>query len=71
VRGAVSHGLLTDKGLQRLKASPIVELVVTDTVPPIDPEGFPVTVLSVAELLGEAINRIHNDKSVSSLFRLV
>ncbi len=70
VRGVVSHGLLTDQGLQRLKASPITELVVTDTVPPIDAQGFPVTVLSVAELLGEAILRIHNDKSVSSLFRL-
>ena len=70
VRGVVAHGLLTDQGLQRLKASPIKELVVTDTVPPIDPQGFPVTVLSVADLLGEAIQRIHNDKSVSSLFRL-
>jgi ribose-phosphate pyrophosphokinase len=36
----------------------------------IESEGFPVTVLSVAELLGEAIMRIHNDQSVSSLFRL-
>jgi ribose-phosphate pyrophosphokinase len=70
VRGVVSHGLLTEQGLQRLKASPITELVVTDTVPPINAQGFPVTVLSVAELLGEAILRIHNDKSVSSLFRL-
>ena len=70
VRGVVAHGLLTDQGLQRLKASPIMELVVTDTVPPIDAQGFPVTVLSVADLLGEAIARIHNDKSVSSLFRL-
>jgi len=70
VRAVVAHGLLTDQGLQRLKASPIKELVVTDTVPPIDPQGFPVTVLSVADLLGEAIQRIHNDKSVSSLFRL-
>jgi ribose-phosphate pyrophosphokinase len=70
VRGVVSHGLLTEQGLQRLKASPITELVVTDTVPPVDAQGFPVTVLSVAELLAEAILRIHNDKSVSSLFRL-
>ena len=70
VRAAVSHGLLTEQGLQRLHASPIIELVVTDTVPPIDARGFRVTVLSVAELLGEAIQRIHNDKSVSSLFEL-
>jgi ribose-phosphate pyrophosphokinase len=70
VRAVVSHGLMTDQGLQRLKASPITELVVTDTVPPVDTQGFPVTVMSVSELLGEAIVRIHNDKSVSSLFRL-
>jgi len=70
VRAAVSHGLLTDQGLERLKASAITELVVTDTVPPVNAQGFPITVLSVADLLGEAIQRIHNDKSVSSLFRL-
>jgi len=70
VRAAVSHALLTEQGLQRLKASPITELLTTDTVPPIDAKGFPVTVLSVADLLGEAIRRIHEDKSVSTLFRL-
>jgi ribose-phosphate pyrophosphokinase len=70
IRGVVSHGLMTDLGLERLRASPITELVTTDTVPPSDVKGFPVTVLSVAELLAEAIARIHNDKSVSSLFRL-
>jgi ribose-phosphate pyrophosphokinase len=70
VRAAVTHGTLTEQGLQRLKHSCIEELVVTDTVPMIESDGFPVTVLSVAELLGEAIMRIHNDQSVSSLFRL-
>jgi ribose-phosphate pyrophosphokinase len=70
IRAAVTHGTLTEQGLQRLKNSCIEELVVTDTVPMIESDGFPVTVLSVAELLGEAIMRIHNDQSVSSLFRL-
>jgi ribose-phosphate pyrophosphokinase len=70
IRAAVTHGTLTEQGLQRLKDSCIEELVVTDTVPMIESDGFPVTVLSVAELLGEAIMRIHNDQSVSSLFRL-
>jgi ribose-phosphate pyrophosphokinase len=70
VRAAVSHALLTDQGLERLRASPIIELAVTDTVPPIETRGAPVTVLSVADLLGEAIARIHDDKSVSSLFKL-
>ncbi len=70
IRAAVTHGTLTEQGVQRLKNSCIEELVVTDTVPMIESDGFPVTVLSVAELLGEAIMRIHNDQSVSSLFRL-
>ena len=70
IRAAVTHGTLTEQGVRRLKESCIEELVVTDTVPIIESDGFPVTVLSVAELLGEAIIRIHNDQSVSSLFRL-
>jgi ribose-phosphate pyrophosphokinase len=70
VYAAVSHATVTTEGIARLKQSPIRELVVTDTVPVIDSGGFPVTVLSVAGLLGEAILRIHNNESVTSLFRL-
>lgn len=67
---AVSHATITREGLDKLKASPIKELVVTDTVPLTDIEGYPVKVLSVAELLGDAIMRIHENRSVTSLFRL-
>ena len=42
----------------------------TDSVPAKDWGGFPVTVLSIAELLGEAILRIHNNQSVTSLFKV-
>jgi ribose-phosphate pyrophosphokinase len=70
IRAAVSHSLLMDKGIERLKESPIDELVVTDTVPQRDWNDFNVTVLSVADLLAEAICRIHNDQSVSSLFNV-
>ena len=71
IYAAVSHAVLTEVGLARLKASEIKELVVTDTVPlMVRPEGFPVTVLPVAGLLGEAIMRIHDNQSVSSLFKL-
>ncbi|HOR96997.1 MAG TPA: ribose-phosphate pyrophosphokinase [Kiritimatiellia bacterium] len=75
IRAAVTHMPLTDKGVQRLQADTgLTELVVTDTVPlreGLDSAAIPVklTVLSVADLLGEAIRRIHNDQSVSSLFR--
>lgn len=71
IHAAISHANITAKGLARLKASPIRELVVTDSVPPIDGGDAPITVLSVNELLGEAILRIHNDQSVSSLFKML
>ena len=67
---AVSHGMITDEGLERMKESGISELITTDSIPRTDWRGFPVKVLSVAELLGEAILRIHNDQSVTSLFRV-
>ena len=70
IYGAVTHAVITDKGIERLKASQISELIVTDTVPLIETRGFPVTVLTVHELLGEAIKCIHDNQSVTSLFRL-
>jgi len=64
-----THGILSGNALARVQQSPITELVVTNTVPLRD--GKPtdkVRVLSVAPLLGEAVRRIHNGESVSSLF---
>jgi len=68
VMACVSHALLNDVGIERLRNSSIDELITTDTVqrPAID--GVNVTTLSVAGLLGEAIKRIHNNSSVNSLF---
>ena len=67
-----THAVLCGPAVERLKAAPIDEIVVTDTVPvskeKIDEIGK-LKVLSVADLMGEAIHRIHNDQSVSSLFR--
>ena len=64
----VSHAILNDVGIERLRNSVIDELITTDTVqrPAID--GVRITTLSVAGLLGEAIKRIHNNSSVNSLF---
>jgi ribose-phosphate pyrophosphokinase len=64
----VSHAILNDTGIERLRKSVIDELITTDTVqrPPID--GVKITTLSVAGLLGEAIKRIHSNSSVNSLF---
>src|SRR5476651_2091336 len=64
----VSHAILGETGIERLRKSAIDELITTDTVqrPAID--GVKIVTLSVAGLLGEAIKRIHNNSSVNSLF---
>ena len=67
---AVTHSPITDVGLDKLLASPIEELITTNSVPRKDWRGLKVTVLSVADLLGEAILRVHNNESVTSLFRV-
>ncbi len=70
VRASVTHSLLTDVGIERLKNSPITELITTDSTPKEDWDGCPLAVLSVAELLGEAIKRIHGNQSITSLFKV-
>jgi ribose-phosphate pyrophosphokinase len=68
ILACVSHAILSDVGIERLRKSAIDELITTDTVqrPPID--GVKIVTLSVAGLLGEAIKRIHSNESVNSLF---
>lgn len=70
IYAGVSHAVLTDLAVERLKSSEIKELITTDSVPVRAQSGARVKVLSVAELLGEGIRRIHDDESVSSLFNL-
>ncbi len=69
VRACVSHCILGDMAYERLSSGAIDELITTDTVP-VDPKGLPITVLSVAKLLGEAIVRINANESVTSLFKI-
>ena len=64
----VSHAVLNDLGIKRLRKSNIDELITTDTVPRPPIEGVKLTTCSVAGLLGEAIKRIHTNSSVTSLF---
>jgi ribose-phosphate pyrophosphokinase len=70
VFACASHGVLSNPALQRITASPLQELIITDTVPPReDVRACPkIKVLSVAKLLGEAVKRIHHGDSISSLF---
>jgi ribose-phosphate pyrophosphokinase len=70
VYAMVSHAVLVDIAAQRLRESDIKELVATDSVPVPKFEGCPISICSVAGLLGEGIKRIHNDESVTSLFEI-
>jgi ribose-phosphate pyrophosphokinase len=64
----VSHAILGDMGIKRLRKSMIDELITTDTVSRPAIRGVKITTLTVAGLLGEAIKRIHSNQSVNSLF---
>ena len=63
------HPVFSGPALERLASSPIKQCIVTNTIP-LDMDKMPPNVkqLSVAPLLGQAISRIHDDESVSSLF---
>lgn len=67
VRAAVTHGMLNDIGYERLKSGIIDELITTNTTP-VQTRGLPITVLSVAEILGKAIMHTHSNESVTELF---
>ncbi|MEH7502775.1 ribose-phosphate diphosphokinase [Neobacillus drentensis] len=64
-----THPVFTDKAIEKIEASPIKELVVTNTISlPEDMVISKIKTISVAPLLVEAIDRIHNEKAVSPLF---
>ena len=67
---AVSHGILSGPALERIRSCSILkEVVITDSIPLRQPDKNPkVKVLSVAQLLADAIGRIHNEESISTLF---
>ena len=67
---ACTHAVLSGPALERLTASKLDEVIVTNTIPLNGKERIcpKLRVLSVAPLLGEAIKRIHEEESVSSLF---
>ena len=70
IRATISHGILSGPAFERIsKCADLQELVITDSIP-LDKkkEHAKIRVLSVADLLGEAIKRIHWEESVSSLF---
>jgi ribose-phosphate pyrophosphokinase len=69
VYACCSHGILSGNAVQNLQNSPLKEVVITDSIPLPPEKRVPkITVLPVGPLLGDAIMRIHNEESISSLF---
>jgi ribose-phosphate pyrophosphokinase len=70
VYACITHPVLSGPAVERIQGSAIETLFVTDTIP-LKPHAVAcdkIRVLSVSELLGKAIRRIHNSDSVSNLF---
>ncbi len=69
VYAAATHPVLSGPAIERIKKSELEELIVTDTIPIDKKRMIPkVRILSVASLLGKAIEKIHNEESISILF---
>ena len=64
-----AHGVLSGPAIQRLEEAPVEEVIITNSIP-LERNYIPAkfTQLSIAPALGEAISRIHDNESVSSLF---
>jgi len=70
VIAVASHGLLSEPAIDRLKNSPLVELVITNSVPlPSEKRIDKVTVLSIAPIVASTIKAVFEDESVSEIFQ--
>src|SRR5579864_5056161 len=69
VYACCTHAILSPPAMARIQRSPIEQLVVTDSIPvPAEKRTSKLAVISVAGLIGEAVQRIHGEQSVSELF---
>lgn len=69
IYAACTHGVLSGEAIERIKESPIKELVITNTVPlPPEKQIDKIKVLDIAPLFGQAILRIHSGEGVGELF---
>ncbi len=69
---AATHGVLAGKAVERLKNAPVDSIVVTDSIPISDEKAAQLPnlkILSIAPMMGEAIRRIHQHKSISDIFK--
>jgi ribose-phosphate pyrophosphokinase len=69
IYATATHGVLSGQAIVSISDSPITEVVLTNTIPlPPEKRIAKIKVLSISKLLADAIKRIHNEESVSSLF---
>ena len=68
VRAYITHGVLSNGASKKIEASKLEELVISDSIP-YDGKSTKVRQVSLAPLFGEAMRRITNEESVSSLFQ--
>ncbi|MFI3323653.1 MAG: ribose-phosphate pyrophosphokinase [Rikenellaceae bacterium] len=69
VRAAITHPVLSGAAYERINASALCEVIVTDTIPLAqDKDLSKFTVLSVADIFADVIERVHNYKEISSIF---
>jgi len=70
VYSCCTHPIFSGPAIDRIAGCPVKEVVITDTIPiPESKKNEKITVLSIASLLGEAINRIHAGLSVGAMFQ--
>ena len=69
VTGVATHGVLSGPAIERLNESTIKKIIVTDTISiPKEKQIDKMKIVTVANIFGEAVNRVHNGESVSALF---
>ena len=69
VYGAATHGVLSGPAIERINESELEKFIITDTIPlPKEKKSDKIEIVSVSGLFAEAMKRIHNNESVSTLF---
>lgn len=69
IYATATHGVLSGQAIGSIAEAPLTEVVLTNTIPlPLEKQIPKIKVLSISKLLADAIKRIHNEESVSSLF---
>jgi ribose-phosphate pyrophosphokinase len=70
IYACMTHGIFSGQAVEKISDSPIKEVVVSNTIPQDEREKVKkIKVLSVGKLFGEGIARIHNEQTISELFR--